>query len=264
MPSIRPKMVNKIRVISDESLVVLHNAAASTGSLREQERNEVLLSLYEHTGARRDEGINIRVADVLSSVKTGSDFASIRIPGFGTRWAPDRWVPVPMQVANDWVKYINTTRKECLKESGGIDHGYLLINPKNGKQLSGMQVVWVLRNLSSAAGFESPVGTRTLRDRFVVLNVAKLVRYSERVSFADPLTKQIEIKQFQEKIIEIIGHSSINSLAPYMIEEKACHTSSEAYRTAIGECNRALQIFKAGVVNKDALKRLIVKALKDL
>ena len=264
MPSIHPKIVNKIRVISDESLVVLHNAAASTGSLREQERNEVLLSLYEHTGARRDEGINIRVADVLSSVKTGSDLASIRIAGPGNRSAPDRWVPVPMQVAKDWVKYINTTRKECLKESGGIDHGYLLINPKNGKQLSGMQVVRVLRTLSSAAGLEYPVGTRTLRDRFVFLNVAKLVRYLERESSANPLTRQIEIKHCQEKIMEITGHRSINSLAPYMIEEKACRTSSEAYRTAIGECNRALQIFKAGAINKDALKQLIVKALNDL
>lgn len=70
LPNPRPD--NHRHPVGDISLKKMYSAADSVGSYELQQRNNILLSVFEHTGGRREECNSLLVADLITALERGN------------------------------------------------------------------------------------------------------------------------------------------------------------------------------------------------
>lgn len=159
--------------IDDNSLAKLYKAAASLGGEEIQDRNEMVLSLFEHTGAKLRQIINITTADVLKALKGAEPGQMVLIPLHDPQmspvngWQHAHYVPVSQAIVIRWVQYIHTSRSSCLKGQKCDDEGYLLIDTRTGERLTIGSIFVIIDQLCNAAGIPS-VPARMLSNRFFI------------------------------------------------------------------------------------------------
>jgi site-specific recombinase XerD len=205
--------------IDETSLSKLYKAAASMGTEETQDRNEMVLSVFVHTGANLEEALNLTATEVLNALKAADHGQMVMIPfprsqmrkiRHDARTTGKRSVPVPQSTVIRWARYIHTTRLSCIKGMHADDHGFLLISTKTGKQLTAGSLAAILRELSIAAGLEKPINTQMLRSRFM-LNTCAAIKLSHG---SDATMAQSHA--FAEALQWMTGYTSISTLEHYL------------------------------------------------
>ncbi|WP_152031526.1 tyrosine-type recombinase/integrase [Pseudomonas putida] len=205
--------------IDETSLNKLYKAAASIGTEETQDRNEMVLSVFVHTGANLEEALNLTAAEVMNALKAADHGQMVMIPFPSPQTSKirhdasttgKRSVPVPQSTVIRWARYIHTTRSSCIKGMHGDDHGFLLISTKTGKQLTAGSLAAILRELSLAAGLQKPINTRMLRSRFL-LNACAAIKRSHGSG-----ATMAQSHAFAEALQWMTGHTRISTLEHYL------------------------------------------------
>lgn len=259
--------------IEDISLKKLYAAAESLGSYEVQQRNKLILSVYEHTGARQGEGANILVADIIRALEEGAISPSIRIITYKRRMLHERWVSVPRLYVQQWMDYINTTRLLCIADNNLVDHGYLFINAKTGKKLSCRTISNVMSDLRIAAQIESRAHVHMFRHRFIT-NKLKMIMQQFDFENQDSFRRALaDFGSFREQLKQWAGHARIESLERYI--HLACSEladvglavdhalQAEAFRAIRVEFDRIKGKLDRGEITEREYGNLMQKTLLD-
>ncbi|UZM95853.1 tyrosine-type recombinase/integrase [Pseudomonas putida] len=172
----------EINTIDDVTLGKLYEAAASFGTKEMQDRNKILLGVFEHTGARLDEARNLTTACVLIAFHVAGEGDMVMLPLRCSKISKGslegdngdvaasykKVVPVPKNIVAPWVDYIHTSRAACIKNFEVDDCGYLFINTTTGENLTKGSLRGIMQHLSEAAGLAVPVTTRMIRNRLLL------------------------------------------------------------------------------------------------
>ncbi|MFJ4112348.1 tyrosine-type recombinase/integrase [Pseudomonas sp. NPDC089758] len=259
--------------IGDISLKKLYAAAESLGSYEVQQRNRIILSVYEHTGARRGEGASIMVADIIKALESGTISPLIRIITYKRGGPHERLVPVPRIYVQQWMDYIDTMRLLCVNEKNVIDDGHLFINTKTGKRLASTTVSNIIHDLRVAAGLDSRAHVHMFRHRFIT-NKLKMIMLQFDFENQDNFKRSLaDFSGFREKLKQWTGHARIESLERYI--HLACSELSEvgpavdhalqaeAFRAIKVELDRIQERLDWGEITDRDYGELVQKTLLD-
>lgn len=190
----------EVNTIDDVTLGKLYEAAESLGGREIQERNRILLGVFEHTGARLDEVRNLTTACVLIAFHVAGEGDMVMLPLRCSKISQEslesdnrdvvasykKVVPVPKNIVARWVEYIHTSRAACIKNNEVDDCGCLFINTATGKKLTKESLRGIMQHLSEAAGLAVPVTPRMIRNR-LLLKICKAKSKAFIVSFRSML-----------------------------------------------------------------------------
>ncbi|NTY90444.1 tyrosine-type recombinase/integrase [Pseudomonas putida] len=259
--------------IGDIDLNKLYDAADTFGSYEMQQRNKILLSVYEHTGARRGEGASIKVSDVVEALASGTISPLIRVITYKRRGLRERWVPVARLYVQQWLDYIGTTRLITILERKVVDDGYLLINVKTGRKLAATTVSNILSDLNRAAKLGARAHVHMFRHRFITNKLKMIIRqfdFENQDGFKRALA---DFSGFREKLQQWTGHGNIDSLERYIhlacselsdvgpSTERALH--AEAIQAVRVEFDRIWARVERGEITFAEYKKLVTKTLSD-
>lgn len=186
----------EVNAIDDVTVGKLYEAAASFGTKEMQDRNKILLAVFEHTGASVHEALNLTTASVLNALNIAGERDVVLFSRLNSRTSPggagkrrsyvrtaDRqFMLVPKNIVIQWAEYIHTSRASCVKKAEADDDCYLLVDTKTGEKLTPNSVAQIMQDLSEAAGLAQPVTVRMIRDRFILkLCAVELIQYCRTV-----------------------------------------------------------------------------------
>jgi integrase len=203
--------------VSDMTIQRLYEAAdlRPRGLAR---RSKVLISVLEHTGARRSEIAVLLVQDVIKAFNSTDANPLVRLATLKRRSKHFRFVPVPRAVIAVWVDYIKTTRKLIIikKHGHSIDHDLMFINHLTGGPLSPLSISNEIHDLKIAAHIDEPAHAHLFRHRFITNKLKMLIMqfdFDNQDSFRRAL---LDISGFKHKIQEWVGHINVESLERYI------------------------------------------------
>ncbi|TPG84803.1 tyrosine-type recombinase/integrase [Pseudomonas mandelii] len=203
--------------ISDNSINKLYQAAElrPRGFAR---RSKVLISVFEHTGARRSEVAALLVSDVIKAFNSTDANPLVRLITLKRRVNHFRFVPVPRAVIAIWIDYIKTTRKLVMVKKHGHskDHDVMLINHLTGAPLSPFSIPNEIHDLKTTANIDEPAHAHLFRHRFITNKLKMLImqfNFDNQDAFRRAL---LDISGFKHKIQEWVGHISVESLERYI------------------------------------------------
>ncbi|MBC3489409.1 tyrosine-type recombinase/integrase [Pseudomonas taiwanensis] len=211
-----PRPENQRHPIGDISLTKLYVAAGLTGSYEVQQRNNVILSVLEHTGGRREECNNLLIADLIAALESGDSTPKVRLPTLKRGRIHFRYIPVPRIYVQQWMDYVNSTRLVCIVERGIVDDGYLFINVKTGKRLASASITKILQELRAAANLSERAHPHMFRHRFIT-NKLKSIMLEFDFENQDNFKRALaDFSGFYEKLKQWTGHARIDSLERYI------------------------------------------------
>ncbi|AFO50386.1 site-specific recombinase, phage integrase famil [Pseudomonas putida DOT-T1E] len=223
LPNPRPD--NHRHPVGDISLKKMYSAADSVGSYELQQRNNILLSVFEHTGGRREECNSLLVADLITALERGEPSPKVRLPTLKRGRVHFRYIPVPRVYIQQWMDYVNSTRLVCILEKGVIDDGYLFINIKTGRRLSSTTITKVFQELRASAGIPERTHPHMFRHRFIT-NKLKSIMLEFDFENQDNFKRALaDFSGFYEKLKQWTGHARIDSLERYI--HLACNELSD-------------------------------------
>ncbi|MBC3475718.1 hypothetical protein [Pseudomonas taiwanensis] len=211
-------------VIDDISLGKLYEAAASSGDKEMQDRNKTLLSVFDHTGARLDEALNLTRTAILTALELAGEGEIVLIllrsrhPLHGDTGKLRRYlgsgarglIPVPKHIVVQWAEYIHTSRSSCVGRKEGDDDGCLLVSTRTGESLRSGAVIAILRDLSEAAGLAKPVAVQMIRNKFPDRIYGLIMQHLGSGTVDDYLA-------FKNALKRLSGHASKNFLSYYLL-----------------------------------------------
>lgn len=254
-----PKPEHRRYPIGDNLITRLYNAAEQH-SRPFAARSKVLISIFEHTGARRAEVAELLVSDVLRAFNSGHATPLVRLLTVKQQTTNFRFVPVPRAVIAIWVDYIKTTRKLIMVKKYGHskDHGLLFINHLTGTPLSAFTLSNEISDLKEAANIDEPAHAHLFRHRFITNKLKMLILqfdFDNQDSFRRAL---LDINGFKHKIQEWTGHLSIESLERYI--HLACKeiTQEDTSTAKALLINAALEVVKYTENLLDELDRGVI------
>lgn len=220
-----PRPDNHRHPIGDISLKKLYSAAGTIGSYEVQQRNSIILSVYEHTGARREEGNNLLVAEIIAALETGEPAPKIKLPTLKRGASHFRYIPVPRIYLQQWMDYVHSTRLVCMVEKDVKDDGYLFINVKTGRRLASATISKIVQDLRAAANLSERAHPHMFRHRFIT-NKLKSIMLEFDFENQDNFKRALaDFSGFYEKLKQWTGHARIESLERYI--HLACNELSE-------------------------------------
>jgi len=220
-----PRPDNYRHPIGDLSLKKLYDAADNMGSYETQQRNKIILSVYEHTGARREEGNNIPVAEIISALESSDPCPKIKLPTLKRGANHFRYIPVPRIYLQQWMDYVDSTRLVCMVEKEIVDDGYLFINVKTGRKLASTTISKTVQELRAAANLPERAHPHMFRHRFIT-NKLKSIMLEFDFENQDNFKRALaDFSGFYEKLKQWTGHARIESLERYI--HLACDELSE-------------------------------------
>lgn len=223
LPNPRPE--NQRYPIGDISLKKLYDAAGSVGSYELQQRNMILLSVFEHTGGRREECNNLLISDLIAALESGGPTPKVRLPTLKRGSIHFRYIPVPRIYIQQWMDYVNSTRLVCILEKGVADDGYLFINIKTGKRLGSTTITKIFQELRASAGLPERTHPHMFRHRFIT-NKLKSIMLEFDFENQDNFKRALaDFSGFYEKLKQWTGHARIDSLERYI--HLACNELSD-------------------------------------
>ncbi len=140
--------------ITAQNIDRLREAINSLGKTRHlQMRRHVMISLLEHTGARRSEIANILVSDVLAALTM--EFPMLRLETLKRGVGVERTIPITKMLLNELKKYIDFPRKKLIsKFRKSNDHGFLFVSDQNGSRLNADSITNEVSVLKNHAGIK--------------------------------------------------------------------------------------------------------------
>ena len=202
--------------ITAQNIDRLREAINSLGKTRHlQMRRHVMISLLEHTGARRSEIANILVSDVLAAL--AMEFPMLRLETLKRGVGVERMIPITKMLLNELKKYIDFPRKRLIsKFRKSNDHGFLFVSDQNGSRLNADSIsneVFVLKN---HAGIKEPICAHMFRHAFITNLFVLLIRRHELENVDDFRRALLDSKKFVAEVMKWTGHQSPDSVERYI------------------------------------------------
>ncbi|MBK4998993.1 site-specific integrase [Pseudomonas sp. S31] len=175
----------------------------------------MMLSLYEHTGARRGEIANIRVNDIqnaLSMKKPMLRLITLKVGG-----PSERLIPISRAVLTEAKKYIEMARKKTMRGyKGGKDHGFLMVQEVTGKPLAKYTLTSEISALREHAGIEHQACGHMFRHAFITNLFVLLIKrhkFKHKDEFRNAL---INSAKFITDVMMWTGQQSPSSVERYI------------------------------------------------
>ncbi|WP_223525577.1 tyrosine-type recombinase/integrase [Pseudomonas sp. A-B-26] len=202
--------------ITEVNIEKLRNAVDTISSSRHlQLRRHLLLSLLEHTGARRGEIFNITVHDINQAMKMKHPMLRLETWKQGVNM--QRAIPVTKMLLNEALKYIQLYRKKAvhhLKKQG--DHGFLFVSEITGKKLAPESASNDIRLLKRHAGIEEQICAHMFRHAFITNLFILLIKRHEFQNQDDFRRTLLNSRQFITEVMQWTGHRDPTSVERYI------------------------------------------------
>lgn len=225
-----PEPDNKRLPMNDGQLERLRHAAERLKSddfLRN--RRLVMLELFESLGLRRMEAVLLRVSDVRRALRERKKarvdghvgfipmlrFRTVKKKGgkFGVRE-----VPID-DITLNFIETFGRLRKRHLAQleiEDDVENGLLLINSGTGKGLVPNTITLEFSILAKAAGIKEQCCPHMMRHRYITKAFVRLILAHELELQDDFRKALIDSSAFKQKVMEITGHISEESLNIYI------------------------------------------------
>lgn len=201
--------------ISFENIKRLRDAVNSIQSSRHlQLRRHLMLSLLEHTGARRGEIIEINVSDIRNAKRLSIPMLRLRTLKRGNY--SERFIPISKVILNEAQKYIDFARRKSLRNFKEKDHDYLFVQEKTGKPLGAGSITNEMISLRRAAGIEEQACAHMFRHAFITNLFILLIKrhnFNNKDNFRNTL---INSKKFLLDVMMWTGHKDPLSVEHYI------------------------------------------------
>lgn len=153
--------------IPQEDVKKLRAAVNSIGSSRFlQLRRNLMLSLYEHTGARRGEISRIKVQDIKNAL--AMKHPMLRLTTLKAGAEDDRMIPIHRAVLSEANRFMEMQRAKVMRKNKvKRDHGMLFVHEITGKPLGDYSLTGEIRTLRLQAGIERQTCGHMFRHAFI-------------------------------------------------------------------------------------------------
>ncbi|MGO3984226.1 tyrosine-type recombinase/integrase [Pseudomonas sp. SAS7] len=202
--------------ITAHDVKLLRAAVNSVGSSRHlQLRRNLMLSLYEHTGARRGEIGDIRVEDIKNALAMQKPLLRLDTLKLGD--PEDRQIPISRAVLTEASKYIKMARAKTMRRyKGGPDHGMLFVQETTGKPLSHASLTSEIRVLRLEAGIDHQTCGHMFRHAFITNLFVLLIKrhkFKNQDEFRNAL---LSSGKFIAEVMMWTGHKEPSSVEGYI------------------------------------------------
>ncbi|MBK5011953.1 tyrosine-type recombinase/integrase [Pseudomonas sp. S60] len=194
----------------------LRAAVNSLSSSRHvQLRRNMMLSLYEHTGARRGEIANIRVDDIKNAMSMKRPM--LRLITLKVGGPSERLIPISRAVLTEANKYINMARKKTMRRyKGGKDHGFLMVQEITGKPLSKYTLTSEISALRKHAEIDHQACGHMFRHAFITNLFVLLIKRHKFKNQDDFRNTLINSAHFIAEVMMWTGQQSASSVERYI------------------------------------------------
>lgn len=254
---------HKVFAIGNVNITKLYDALrVATRNVQVRKRDECILKLLEATGGRRVEVAEITVEDIKKALI--SERLTLRT---AKNNVGEREVPVSKQWTEPILRYVNTYRKQQVKElikNGKIakDPKSLFINLNTGSKLNETYISKLISNLKKLACIDEKTCAHMFRHRFITIQVATRLKDFQKGDLPLDVAHSI-----LTKVSSLSGHSNPESLKSYIdlafAELNAWDTADKILemRSKLEGAYREIQILKGELESsaKHTDKQLLYK-----
>ncbi len=194
-------------------------AASETASTNPHQRMRrlVMLRLMEITGARRGELALLTTQAVKSALAMTRPM--LKLITLKTRaWTPpSRLIPINRRDIEYINTYIEIYRSRIVsKHLKGNDHGYVLVNGRDGSALRPSTLTQEVAKLAAHAGLRSRVSPHLFRHRFITRLFVALIEQHELENEDQFRRALLEGETLRFKVSQWTGHRNLASLDHYI------------------------------------------------
>lgn len=206
--------IRKRNPITNSAVHRLRKAIDETNTSRHiQSRRHVLLSLLEHTGARRGEIGSIRTDDIRRAYNMSQPM--LRLETWKSPETSERYIPVSKMVLNDVIKYIDFHRRKSVKKLA-TDHGYLFVSECTGKKMAPESITNEVGTLRKLANISEKASPHMFRHAFIT-NLFALLIDRHKLSNSDEFNRHLlDTPHFVAEIMQWTGHLDPLSVQRYI------------------------------------------------
>jgi integrase len=180
-------------------------------------RRLTMLRLMEITGARRSELTSLTTASVKSAM--AMEKPMLRLITLKTRSAtpPSRLIPITRRDIEFVNTYIDIYRARIVSQHlRASDHGYLLVNGRNGQPLQPGTLTLEISKLAAASNLKTRVSPHLFRHRFITRLFVALIE-QHKMENEDQLRQALlEGETLRFKVSQWTGHRNLASLDHYI------------------------------------------------
>ncbi|HIE1841457.1 TPA: tyrosine-type recombinase/integrase [Pseudomonas aeruginosa] len=201
--------------IPSEHVMLLRDAVNRIHPSRNlQLRRNLMISLLEHTGARRSEIIEITVSDIRNAMNMAIPMLRLRTLKRGSY--SERYIPISRVVLTEALKYIKVARKKSLRNFSNKDHDKLFVQEKTGKPLGAGSITNEIIELRRYAGIEEKACAHMFRHAFITNLFVLLIkrhRFKQKDDFRSAL---LNSRKFLYEVMTWTGHRDPTSVEKYI------------------------------------------------
>ena len=201
--------------ITEEDIQKLRNSVNSISSSRNvQLRRNLMLSLYEHTGARRGEIGELRVEDVKNALRLKKPM--LRMITLKNGMQEERYIPISRAVLTEANKYIQMARAKSMRKYGRKDHGFLFVQELTGIPLRSETFSKEIGLLRKHADIEHQVCGHMFRHAFITNLFVLLIKRHRFKNQDDFRNAFLNTAHFMADVMMWTGHRSAASVERYI------------------------------------------------
>lgn len=202
--------------ISEHSIDGLRCAIDKIKSSRHlQQRRHILISLLEHTGARRSEIANITLNDIRRAFAMKEPM--LRLETWKQCEHSERTIPVTRMLLGEINKYIDFHRKKVLRMNKITnDHGFLFVSDTTGKPIKAESFTNEIGLLRKHAGITEQACAHMFRHAFIT-NLFILLIKRHKFQNPDAFNQALlTSKKFIAEVMQWTGHKDPTSVERYI------------------------------------------------
>lgn len=177
-------------------------------------RRNLMISLLEHTGARRGEIIEITVSDIRNARNMSTPMLRLQTLKRGD--LSERYIPISRAVLNEAQKYIDFARNKSLRNFKGKDHDKLFVQEVTGKPLGAESITNEILKLRREAAIEEQVCAHMFRHSFITNLFVLLINRHKFTHQDDFRSALLNSKKILLDVMMWTGHKDPLSVEQYI------------------------------------------------
>jgi len=209
------RRIHQRNPITANNVKKLRDAVNTINSSRHlQLRRNLMITLLEHTGARRMEISNITTVDILSALNTSPPMLKLETLKQGT--VSERLIPITKIVLNEAKKYMDFARTKSIRRLKSAPHHFLFVQEQTGKRLSEHSITNEISILRKHAKIQEQVCPHMFRHAFIT-NLFTLLIKQHKIQNTDQFRNALlSSKQFIAEVMMWTGHKNPASVERYI------------------------------------------------
>lgn len=178
------------------------------------ERRQVMISLFEETGARRSEIKPILVSEVYAA--DAMEVPVLLVTTLKKGEHVTREIPVSAFLMEDLLSFIRGSRRRLMNVKGRRDHGYVFVSERGGQPLVSDSLTTEFSKIRRHAGIESQACAHMFRHAYCTHIVASLIAEIQAESPQSFRQTILTNRMVAQNAMQLTGHSAVESLLEYV------------------------------------------------